>query len=203
MRVLPSFRGLAPDFIVLGHTLTCIPMWQPFIKEKLCSWIALFMYPDESWEVAEKYNSVLSQLWNPDPGEYVFIDESERALGLTFIALSNFWEDLNLIDSGAWDELVLMLRCTGWAVLRSSCDEFGDSVSLAPPFFTAFSGPLHDSLARAGAAMKNLDLTGNNTSNGQGSIRTPRRDHGRHSKQNAAFSGRCREGLVRVKISVR
>jgi hypothetical protein len=177
MRVFPRFLSLRAGLIALGHTLASIPAWQPFIREQLSSWIMLFYKSlfgrmEVDMREVEKYNSVLCQIWNIDVGEYGFIDDSEKALGLTFVALSNLWAESDFGDPSAWGKLLENLHCTGWMVLRDGYVSYEAvarahewiSVEITPQFITVFSQPLHSSLIRATAAIKALAVGANNPS---------------------------------------
>ncbi|KAF7348681.1 hypothetical protein MVEN_01386900 [Mycena venus] len=179
MRISSRNFFLRDHFIALGHTLASVPTWKPFIHEKLSSWIMLSFYHPLSRESligVEKYNSVLSQLWNPDTGKYEFINDSEKALGLSFVALSKLWTEINFDSSGSpWGDVFENLRCTGCTVLRvhyaipitmTKMDGEPQHISaeITPQFIKAFSHPLHGSLIRAAAAIKALAVRANNPS---------------------------------------
>ncbi|KAF7348683.1 hypothetical protein MVEN_01387100 [Mycena venus] len=167
MLVFPGFGSLGDDLIALGHTLVSIPMWQPFIREKLSSWIMLFFYKHwvvENWTVVEKYNSVLSQLWT-DTGEYAFVNNGEKALGLTFVALSKLWAETDFDNPGRWTEFFQILRCTIWVAVRTGYPiphYSNEDAGITPRFIVAFSRPLYDTLIRAAAAIKALTVPKNN-----------------------------------------
>jgi hypothetical protein len=131
-----------------------------------------------SWTVAEEYNSVLSRLWHLDTGEYEFIDAGERALGLTFMALSKIWTAIDFTGSDVCNKLVHMLYCTNSTVLRASYPSASFSnekeddgkyhsrlVGITSRFITAFSQPLHDSLTCAIVAIKSFVIRENTPSN--------------------------------------
>ncbi|KAJ6534189.1 hypothetical protein B0H19DRAFT_1080678 [Mycena capillaripes] len=129
--------------------------WRPFIQEDLCSWITIF-FRSEQWGLAEKYSSVLSGVWKPNPGEYEFTDHGEKALGL-----SKLWENnLNFSDSSAAAKDIKILRCTSCAILWRDYETFSEtglkSVKITVQFITCFSIPLHTSITHAAAKIKNL-----------------------------------------------
>jgi hypothetical protein len=167
---------LARNSIRLGHTLASIPDWQPFIRQELCSWITVFFRWLAHWRRVKEYNSVLSQIWNPVPGEYEFIDDNEKALGLTFIALLKIWEDFDFAAADILNKFVQMLRCTNWAVLQWFHEKeeeqrrayyTNSGPEITPRFITAFSIPLHDSLLRVLATIRMHTSTGNTPSDSE------------------------------------
>jgi hypothetical protein len=148
-----------------------IPDWQPFIYQELCSWITVFFRGLAHWRLVKEYNSVLSQIWNPAPSDYEFIDDSEKAFGLTFIALLKIWEDLDFAAANILTKVVQMLRCTNWAVLqwfhekdeeeRTRAYYTSSGPEITPRFIAAFSIPLRDSLLRVVATIRMHTSTGN------------------------------------------
>ncbi|KAF7348692.1 hypothetical protein MVEN_01388000 [Mycena venus] len=186
IRVFRGFSFLAEGFIKLGHTLASIPTWEPFIREKPSAWIMLYFYQNRNgmrvtgWPAVEKYNSVLSQLWNPDVGKYDFTDENEKALGLTIVALSKLWEDIDLDNPSVWSEILQILWCTSAVVLLDrypihplSWEEMDDGgqrlvcAEITPCFITSFSERLHSSLILATRAINEFTFTSDNPSGSQ------------------------------------
>ncbi|KAF7352441.1 hypothetical protein MVEN_01208700 [Mycena venus] len=173
----PNYACLA-----LGCTLAELPQWEPYIRPEPCSWIAAFWrsafwrpaFPRgaSSFHMTLQYHSILSRFWNPDVGEYEFISDNEKALASTFIILSQIWQDADFADPGALEKMVQTLRCTALTVLRTEVAAIEDGVppipdwQITPRFITAFSQPLHNSLSRAVAAIKNRATVNNDTSNG-------------------------------------
>ncbi|KAJ7754015.1 hypothetical protein B0H16DRAFT_1886732 [Mycena metata] len=167
---------LARDSIRLGYTLASIPDWQPLIRQELDSWITVFFRSLAHWRRVEEYNSVLSQIWNPIPGDYEFIDDNEKALGLTFVVLLKNWEDLDLAAADILNKFVQMLRCTNWAVLQWFHEKeeeerrayyTNSGPKITPRFITAFSIPLHDSLICVLATIRIHTSTGNTPSDAE------------------------------------
>ncbi|KAJ7850641.1 hypothetical protein B0H14DRAFT_3664228 [Mycena olivaceomarginata] len=139
------------ECILLGHMLSEIPDWQPHLEEELCSWITLFF--DSKWDLAEKYNSVLTNIWHPPSGGYTFITPNEEALGLTYAALSGFWKDLMFLHYQASKNHHL-----GYAVLGPKIydEEAGwtEHTESTPEFKAAFSVPLQNSLVKVVAVAR-------------------------------------------------
>ncbi|KAF8154364.1 hypothetical protein K438DRAFT_361556 [Mycena galopus ATCC 62051] len=154
MRIACNNPNLAEKTIKMGHTLGNIAVWQSHIREELCSWITVFFLRGE-WSVATDYNWALSELWKISSG-YRFRDDRERTLGLTFVALSKVWKDLDFDVSGALYKFVQMLRCTGYAVLVMGywSPQEQENKRLTPEFIGSFSVPLHDTLIEASEIMK-------------------------------------------------
>ncbi|KAJ7794778.1 hypothetical protein B0H14DRAFT_119576 [Mycena olivaceomarginata] len=71
LHLTPQQYNWINECILLGHMLSEIPDWQPHLEEELCSWITLFFR--SKWDLAEKYNSVLTNIWQPPSGGYAFI----------------------------------------------------------------------------------------------------------------------------------
>ncbi|KAJ7106212.1 hypothetical protein C8R44DRAFT_327039 [Mycena epipterygia] len=152
-------HSFTKNFIHLGYTLANIPDWHPHIHKELCSWITAF-FKYEPWDLAEKYNSVLSTIWNPDTGDYEFANNIEKALGLSFVALSNSWESFNFGMSDSLQESVKWLHCTSSMVMRTRYyyREYPWllATEMTPHFKTIFSVPLRNSLINAATAAKEI-----------------------------------------------
>jgi hypothetical protein len=137
--------------------LSEIPDWQPHLEEELCSWITLFF--DSKWDLAEKYNSVLTNIWQPPSGGYAFITPNEEALGLTYAALSGFWEGFDVSTLSSIEKSPSWLRCTGLVMLRKGPvihNEGGwtEHIESTPEFKAAFSVPLQNSLVKVVAVAR-------------------------------------------------
>ncbi|KAJ7323979.1 hypothetical protein DFH08DRAFT_817455 [Mycena albidolilacea] len=104
--------------ILLGYILSKLPSWQPYLKQHLCSWITLFF--QSKWDLAAKYNSVLMKIWQPATGGYTFTDSDEEALGLTYAALSQGWQEFNFSSSEALAKVTSWLRCSSRVLLRET-----------------------------------------------------------------------------------
>ncbi|KAJ7825579.1 hypothetical protein B0H14DRAFT_2596529 [Mycena olivaceomarginata] len=104
--------------ILLGHMLSKLPSWQPYLQQHLCSWITLFF--QSKWDLAEKYNSVLMKIWQPATGGYTFTDSDEEALGLTYAALSQGWQEFDFSSSEALAKVTSWLRCSSRVLLRET-----------------------------------------------------------------------------------
>ncbi|KAJ7106223.1 hypothetical protein C8R44DRAFT_805896 [Mycena epipterygia] len=143
------------DFICLGHILANDPDWHSHIYKELCCWIAVF-FECGLWDLAEQYNSVLSTIWNLDTGDYEFANTNEKAVALSFIALSNNWEDFDFGTSDSLKQVVSWLHCTAshFAVLREEYSYNDKPLKLTPQFQTIFSLPLHNALMHAAKAAK-------------------------------------------------
>ncbi|KAJ6569139.1 hypothetical protein B0H19DRAFT_1350036 [Mycena capillaripes] len=143
--------------IRMGYTLVAMPDWKSQIGGDLCSWITIF-FRVWNWELVEKYNYVLERIWNPDGGDYAFMDDTETALGLTFVALCKVWEDMNFTSLGGLHESVRWLRCTSSAIFhRVYEDKSHDhwiAITSSSWFKTQFSTPLRNSLVKAAAAAR-------------------------------------------------
>ncbi|KAJ7106253.1 hypothetical protein C8R44DRAFT_942122 [Mycena epipterygia] len=149
------------NFIRLSRTLTDIPSWHSPIQKELCSWIHSF-FKSGPWDLAEKYNSVLSMIWNLD-SDYEFANNIEKALGLSFIDLSTTWEGFDFGTSDSVEKCVSWLRCTSSVVLHSNSYYDYNSEDPSKPvldvtlhFKTIFSVPLHNSLIHAATAAKEI-----------------------------------------------
>ncbi|KAJ7794756.1 hypothetical protein B0H14DRAFT_3556383 [Mycena olivaceomarginata] len=134
------------ECILLGHMLSEIPDWRPHLEEELCSWITLFF--DSKWDLAEKYNSVLTNIWHPPSGGYTFITPNEEALGLTYAALSGFWKDLMFLHYQASKNHHLGPKIYD--------EEAGgrEHTESTPEFKAAFSVPLQNSLVKVVAVAR-------------------------------------------------
>ncbi|KAJ7850656.1 hypothetical protein B0H14DRAFT_841918 [Mycena olivaceomarginata] len=146
------------ECILLGHMLSEIPDWQPHLEEELCSWITLFF--DSKWDLAEKYNSVLTNIWQPPSGGYTFITPNEEALGLTYAALSGFWEGFDVSTLSSIEKSPSWLCCTRLVMLckgpRIYNEETGwpEQIESTPEFKAAFSVPLQNSLVKVVAVAR-------------------------------------------------
>ncbi|KAJ7745605.1 hypothetical protein DFH07DRAFT_977425 [Mycena maculata] len=161
------------QYVELGHTLAGIPDWWPHIREELCSWIAIFfsdsdLYND-TWQLSKKYSSVLTTVFEIDAGNYEFADDCERACGLSFIALSKFWEDFdfetytNLLDCIKW------LKCTCQVALRTGYSGRWNiqEVPLTSRFKEAFSDHLCAALTHAAMAARQRIMEGSSNDSGE------------------------------------
>ncbi|KAJ7850639.1 hypothetical protein B0H14DRAFT_3664215 [Mycena olivaceomarginata] len=146
------------ECILLGHMLSEIPDWQPHVEEELCSWITLFF--GSKWDLAEKYNSVLTNIWQPPSGGYEFITPNEEALGLTYAALSGFWEGFDVSTLSSIEKSPSWLRCTGLVMLYEGPKIYNEEggwtehIESTPEFKAAFSVPLQNSLVKVVAVAR-------------------------------------------------
>ncbi|KAJ7081928.1 hypothetical protein C8R44DRAFT_905079 [Mycena epipterygia] len=150
-RVTADAHFLGRDFIALGYTLADISDWQSHIREDLCSWMTIFFSVYwEHWDLTDKYTSVLCNIWNTDSSGYTFIDNGEKALGLSFMVLSKTWEGFDFTTAESLNQCVLWLCCTGRVTLRSTYETEDDSAKqIIPGFKSTFSVPLQASLMYA------------------------------------------------------
>ncbi|KAJ7895510.1 hypothetical protein B0H14DRAFT_3125220 [Mycena olivaceomarginata] len=95
MHVCCNNLDLGEDAIRVGHLLAGIPDWYPHIQKELCSWITIYFGGKHNWDqdLVQKYNFVLATVWRTDPGDYQFSNASQRALGLTFLALKTLLKE--------------------------------------------------------------------------------------------------------------
>ncbi|KAJ7794785.1 hypothetical protein B0H14DRAFT_119712 [Mycena olivaceomarginata] len=146
------------ECILLGHMLSEIPDWQPHLDAELCSWITLFFRSE--WDLAEKYNSVLTNIWQPPSGGYAFVTPNEEALGLTCAALSGFWEGFDVSTLSSIEKSPSWLRCTRLVVLcrgpKIYDEEAGwtELLESTPEFKAAFFVPLQNSLVKVVAVAR-------------------------------------------------
>lgn len=153
--------SLYRDFTHLVHTLTDVPSWHTQIQKELCSWINSFFWYRQ-WDLAEKYNSVLSTIWNLNSGDYEFANNNEKALGLSFVALSTTWEGFDFRTPDSVEKCLSWLQCTSSVILQSVTydgwdhDQLKVVLDVTPHFKTFFSVPLHNSLIHAATAAKEI-----------------------------------------------
>ncbi|KAJ7850659.1 hypothetical protein B0H14DRAFT_3137597 [Mycena olivaceomarginata] len=146
------------ECILLGHILSEIPDWLPHLEEELCSWITLFF--GSKWDLAEKYNSVLTNIWQPPSGGYAFVTPNEEALGLTCAALSGFWEGFDVSTLSSIEKSPSWLRCTRLVVLCKGPEIYDEKrrwtehTESTPEFKAAFSVPLQNSLVKVVAVAR-------------------------------------------------
>ncbi|KAJ7312998.1 hypothetical protein DFH08DRAFT_821824 [Mycena albidolilacea] len=146
------------ECILLGHMLSEIPDWQPHLEEELCSWITLFF--GSEWDLAEKYNSVLTNIWQSPSGEYAFITPNEEALGLTYAAVSRFWEGFDVSTLSSIEKSPSWLHCTGLVVLCKGPVIYNEErgwaqhIESTSEFKAAFSVPLQNSLVKVVAVAR-------------------------------------------------
>ncbi|KAJ7866070.1 hypothetical protein B0H14DRAFT_3595310 [Mycena olivaceomarginata] len=141
MHVCCNNLDLGEDAIRVGHLLAGIPDWYPHIQKELCSWITIYFGGKHNWDqdLVQKYNFVLATVWRTDPGDYQFSNASQRALGLTFLALKTLLKErFNLRHF----------------VLRGGYRTKTEQAGISPPFITAFSQPLHDTLVHMSTDFK-------------------------------------------------
>ncbi|KAJ7484207.1 hypothetical protein FB451DRAFT_1231784 [Mycena latifolia] len=132
----------------MGHILARQPEWRGEIRPGLCTWIVVFF--QVKWRdtlntqaSVERYNSVLTKIWNPDTGGYHFINDVEKAVGLSCAALSNLWEGFDFTATESLAKSVPWLRSTCLVVLRSTGGmEFNQWCWRPLPISTQFSPPL-------------------------------------------------------------
>ncbi|KAJ7794760.1 hypothetical protein B0H14DRAFT_3158966 [Mycena olivaceomarginata] len=154
----PKQYNWVNECILLGHMLSEIPDWQPHLEEELCSWITLFF--GSEWDLAEKYNSVLTNIWQPPSGGYAFITPNEEALGLTYAALSGFWEGFDVSTLSSIEKSPSWLRCTRLVVLckgpkiLNEEEWWAEHIESTPEFKAAFSVPLQNSLVKVVAVAR-------------------------------------------------
>ncbi|KAJ7850649.1 hypothetical protein B0H14DRAFT_3137591 [Mycena olivaceomarginata] len=135
-----------------------IPDWQPHLEEELCSWITLFF--GSKWDLVEKYNSVLTNIGQLPSGGYEFITPNEEALGLTYAALSGFWEGFDVSTLSSIEKSPSWLRCTKLVVLHKGPTiyneeaEWPEQIESTPEFKAAFSVPLQNSLVKVVAVAR-------------------------------------------------
>ncbi|KAJ7080692.1 hypothetical protein C8R44DRAFT_992403 [Mycena epipterygia] len=148
---------LLTQLIRLGHTLAGMPDWHGHIQAKLCSWITMF-FRVWNWDLAGKFSSVLGDIWHPDTGEYEFIDDVERALGLTFVTLCKIWEDFDFTTVSSIYESIRWLRCTTSAIFyrvyRDKSHSHWITITSSSHFKTTFSMPLRNSLIQAASVAR-------------------------------------------------
>jgi hypothetical protein len=142
-------------YIELGHTLAGIPDWQPHIQKELCSWITIFFLEQSFWNLNEQYSLVLTNVFKFQARGYTFVGGGERALGLSLIALSQFWEDFDFAGSGYLYKCVAGLKCVCLTGLRNECIEYKghrEHTPLTPYFKKTFFAELASALNRVAIA---------------------------------------------------
>ncbi|KAJ7106192.1 hypothetical protein C8R44DRAFT_942035 [Mycena epipterygia] len=150
------------DFISLA--LANVPDWHTHIWKAFCCWITAF-FRLGLWDLAEKYNSVLYTIWNQDISDYEFSNNREKALGLSFIALSNTWEAFDFGASDSLKQSVLWLHCTSSSFLALGDHLYHDQrFKVTPPFRTNFTLPLQNSLIHAAAVARQMADNGSTDS---------------------------------------
>ncbi|KAJ7910744.1 hypothetical protein B0H13DRAFT_2329051 [Mycena leptocephala] len=146
---LPPAQSMT--YIRLGHTLTDISDWHPHIHSELTTWITVF-FRGADWSLAEQYNTVLWKIWHPDPGQYAFVDQVEKACGLSLVLLLNAWRHFDLTA----EKSVSLLRSTGWTVLGGTyrLPDRTRRNNNTSRFKETFFAPLHDALIQTAAAVR-------------------------------------------------
>ncbi|KAJ7484217.1 hypothetical protein FB451DRAFT_1363778 [Mycena latifolia] len=153
-------------FIRLGRTLSDIPDWHSHVRRELCSWITTFLrgegIAESLWGLAQEYNTVLSRVWRVNTTGYDFLDHGERALALTFVAISTVWADFDFTASGS---VKPWLDCTSIALSYGKYFSKDNTwIKTSPQFQQTFTMPLASSLLKA-ADRARTTLLGN-SSNG-------------------------------------
>ncbi|KAJ7850644.1 hypothetical protein B0H14DRAFT_3137589 [Mycena olivaceomarginata] len=151
------------ECILLGHMLSEIPDWQHHLEEELCSWITLFF--GSKWDLAEKYNSVLTNIWQPPSGGYTFITPNEEALGLTYAALSGFWEGFDVSTLSSIENHHLGYAVLGPKIYNEETWRT-EQLESTQEFKAAFSVPLQNSLVKVVAVAR--DTIPSQSSNNDG-----------------------------------
>jgi hypothetical protein len=184
MHVCCNNLDLGEDAIRVGHLLAGIPDWYPHIQKELCSWITIYFGGKHNWDqdLVQKYNFVLATVWRTDPGDYQFSNASQRALGLTFLALKTLLKErfnfaplstllkdhfnFDLFKTILRDQFncVTILHCINLVVLRGGYRTKTEQAVISSPFITAFSQPLHDTLVHMSTDFKLHALTVQDTS---------------------------------------
>jgi hypothetical protein len=160
------------ECILLGHMLSEIPDWQPHLE---CSWITLFFGSDP--DLSEKYNSVLTNIWQPPSDRYAFVTPNEEALGLTCAALSGFWERFDVSTLSSIEKSPSWLRCTRLVVLCKGPKIYNEAgwpeqIESTPEFKAAFSVPLQNSLVKVVAVARDT-ISSQSLSNDQVPLHRP------------------------------
>ncbi|KAJ7669488.1 hypothetical protein DFH06DRAFT_1469080 [Mycena polygramma] len=143
----------------IAHLAACLIGNPTFTKNFLPG--SPHFFRAEEWDLAGDYNSILSDIGTLDTQEYEFDDDGERALGLTFVALSKAWQDFSFDSSESVNMAVSLLRSTGWAAIRREYPvtrvewPYFKYLPIAPRFEVAFSIPLRESLSQAAVAARN------------------------------------------------
>jgi hypothetical protein len=149
-------------FIQMGFHLAERPDWHLHIREELCSWIEIYFQTE--WDVAEKYNSVLSRVWHPETGGYEFSNNGEKALGLPYAILCQVWKEIDFSTPEGVNKSVPLLRSTILVALRQSYvdwkkDQGPVTYKITLNFKTTFLVPLRDSLIHAAVAAKKMSVS--------------------------------------------
>ncbi|KAF8209482.1 hypothetical protein K438DRAFT_1753821 [Mycena galopus ATCC 62051] len=145
------------DYLLLGQTLSEIPDWHLYLHSELCSWITAFL--NSQWHLAKTYNHVLINVCKVSSGGYSFTTPFEEALGLTYIALSHFWETLDFSKISSIRKLTLWLQCSSQAVLRQGYyfpnrGVLTEYAATTTRFRETFSVPIYNAFIKAAAAAR-------------------------------------------------
>ncbi|KAJ7327638.1 hypothetical protein DFH08DRAFT_940873 [Mycena albidolilacea] len=146
------------QFICLGHTLAQLPGTQSqLFQEGLCAWISAF-FSQPWWErqsLAEQYVFILTKIRKPYTASYAFINTDEEACGLTYVALSDIWEDFTFFTQSSLDELILWLHCSRKVLWH----QYEKCHAATVAFQETFSVPLQRSFAKAAEAARHGALS--------------------------------------------
>ncbi|KAF7345627.1 hypothetical protein MVEN_01581900 [Mycena venus] len=146
---------LNDECILLGRTLSTMPDWQAHLRQEQSSWIAIFF--GSTWDLVDEYNTVVTSIWKPSIGGYAFTSRNEEALGLTYAALSQVWQEFDFSTSRNLKNSLPWLRCSGQVVLFKEFTNYLTGkvlrrvvVTQTADFTKTFALPLRDALVQAG-----------------------------------------------------
>ncbi|KAJ6481321.1 hypothetical protein C8R47DRAFT_595471 [Mycena vitilis] len=134
----------------IGHTEACIlagsklvrmTSWRPHILAEVTAWITIFF---RTSPLVKPYNSVLERICQTG---YSFLNDHERASGLSYQVLCSFWTDFELTTPEHIQASVPWLRCTGLAVGNNYFFLSG-APTITSNFKHTFCVPLQDTLLR-------------------------------------------------------
>ncbi|KAF7362551.1 hypothetical protein MVEN_00603300 [Mycena venus] len=143
--------------ISLGYTLAGISEWHLQMRDKLKSWITILFRARTSWRVVGKYITVLRDIWGSDTDDYDFIDDDDEAMGLSFLALTREWANLNFAAADIEMQSIALCRCTSWVAFSENyAPRRPDTSEMVRGVRGAFSDLLRTSIVHASLRARQL-----------------------------------------------
>jgi hypothetical protein len=152
-----GLRYSVEGYIQLGHMLSSLIQWTPYIHSDPSQWIIIYFEIDGFNQVRLQtpYLSILERIYGVKyTGTYQFTDDTEKTLAQTLIALSNVWEGFTFSEQQTLQVFYQVIRCTISIAFKSRyLDNFYTdevpNILISPNFRATFYAPLGDSLIQA------------------------------------------------------